>query len=67
VCYAWQVGGEKPTSGADLAKSQSSRKTNYVVFHSEADKGKTAYYATCYENSKGYKGSWSPIIEAVIA
>jgi hypothetical protein len=56
VRYAWQVGGEKPASGADLSKTQFTRKANYVVTHSEADKAKIAYYATCYENSKGYKG-----------
>jgi hypothetical protein len=67
VRYAWQVGGEKPVSGEDLPKSQFSRKTSYVVTHSEADKGKPAYYSTCYENSKGDQGHWSPVIEAIIA
>jgi hypothetical protein len=67
VRYAWQVGGEKPAGGADLPKSQFSRKATHVVTHSEADKGKTAYYATCYENSKGDQGHWSPVIDSVIA
>jgi hypothetical protein len=67
VRYAWQVGGEKPASGEDLPKSQFTRKTTHVVTHSETDKGKTAYYATCYENSKGDMGKWSPINDSVIA
>jgi hypothetical protein len=67
VRYAWQVAGEKPASGEDLAKSKFTRKTSLVVSHGEADKGKTAYYATCYENSKGDQGTWSPVIEAIIA
>jgi hypothetical protein len=67
VCYAWQVGGEKPATGEDLPKTQFSRRTTLIVTHTEADKGKTAYYATCYENSRGEKGSLSPIVEAVIA
>jgi hypothetical protein len=67
VCYAWQVGGEKPASGADLPKSKFTRKTTHVVTHTEADKGKTAYYAACYENSKGDQGPWSPVEDAVIA
>jgi hypothetical protein len=66
VRYAWQVGGEKPTSGEDLPKTVFSRRTHHIVTHTEADKGKTAYYATCYENGKGEAGSWSPIVEAVI-
>jgi hypothetical protein len=66
VRYAWQVGGEKPASGEDLPKSKFSRKTTFIVAHTEADKAKTAYYAVCYENSKGDTGPWSPIAEAVI-
>ncbi|MDR0599597.1 MAG: hypothetical protein LBG84_05885 [Treponema sp.] len=66
VRYAWQVGGEKPASGADLPKSKFSRKPILVIPHTEADKAKTAYYSTCYENSKGETGPWSPVEEAVI-
>jgi hypothetical protein len=67
VRYSWQVGGEKPASGADLPKTKFSRKATLMVTHTEVDKTKTAYYATCYENSKGEQGPWSPIVEAVIA
>ncbi|MDR2178114.1 MAG: hypothetical protein LBP20_08775 [Treponema sp.] len=66
VRYAWQVGGERPAKGEDLPKSKFSRKTSHVVTHTEADKAQTAYYAACYENSKGDEGPWSPIVEAVI-
>ncbi|MDR2393479.1 MAG: hypothetical protein LBD93_04905 [Treponema sp.] len=66
VRYAWQVGGEKPASGEDLPKSKFSRKTTLTVAHTETDKAKTAYYATCYENGKGDMGPWSPVEEAVI-
>jgi hypothetical protein len=66
VRYAWQVGGEKPAQGEDLPKSKFTRRTNRIITHTEADKGKTAYYATCYENDKGDQGPWSPVVEAVI-
>ena len=66
VRYAWQVGGDKPASGNALPKSKFSRKTSFVITHSEADKAKPAYYATCYENSKGEEGPWSPIEESTI-
>jgi hypothetical protein len=66
VRYAWQVGGVRPASGEDLPKSKFSRKTTHVVTHTEADKTKIAFYATCYENTKGDPGPWSPIEEAVI-
>jgi hypothetical protein len=37
-----------------------------VIVHTEADKGETAFYATCYENGKGDQGKWSAVEEAVI-
>jgi len=67
VAFAWQVGGERPAAGEDLPKGRFSRKPTLVVTYTEADKGKTAYYSTAYENSKGDKGPWSPVEEAVIA
>jgi hypothetical protein len=67
VRYAWQVGGERPASGEDLPKTKFTRRTTYVVGHTEADKGKTVWYATCYENGRGDPGRWSPVTDAVIA
>jgi len=32
----------------------------------EADKGKSVYYAACYENAKGHAGLWSPVEEGVV-
>jgi hypothetical protein len=68
VRYAWQVGGERPVSGEAIKGSTKfNRRTTLIVQHSEADKGKTAYYSTCYENGKGDSGKWSPVVEAIIA
>ena len=67
VRYAWQVGGTKPASGADLSKAQFSRKTTLTITYTEADKGQVAYYASCYENSRGEAGPWSPVEEAFIS
>jgi len=50
-----------------LAKPRSIRKPGMVITHTEAEKGLSAYYATAYENSRGERGSWSPVEEAVIA
>ena len=66
VRYGWQNGGTRPVSGADLPKSKFSRKTTLVVQHTEGDKGQPAFYSTCYENSKGETGPWSPVVEAII-
>lgn len=66
VRFAWQVGGERPASGADLPKSRFNRRTAITVGYSEADSGKSVYYAACYENARGEAGPWSPIVEAHI-
>ncbi|MDR1073433.1 MAG: hypothetical protein LBL45_07145 [Treponema sp.] len=64
--YAWQVGSEKSASGEFLPKSKFTWRAIHIVTPTEADKGKTAYYAVCYENSKGDMGPWPPIAEVVI-
>jgi hypothetical protein len=66
VRYSWQIGGERPATGAALPKTKFSRETTLVIAHTEADKAQTAYYATCYENGKGEQGPWSAITEAVV-
>ena len=66
VRYGWQIGGERPASGEHLPKVKFNRRTALVITHTEEEKGKTAYYAVCYENSVGEQGSWSPIEEAMI-
>jgi hypothetical protein len=65
VRYGWQIGGARPATGADLPKSRFRRKASIVITHTEASKGETVYYATCYENAKGDTGPWSPIVDAV--
>jgi hypothetical protein len=67
VRYGWQVGGEMPVSGAALPRSLFRRRASFVVSHTGAEKGKTVYYATCYENGKGEPGPWSPVIAELIA
>jgi hypothetical protein len=66
VRFGWQLGGERPATGADLPRSAFKRGVSFLAVYTEADKGKTAYYATCYENSKGDQGPWSPVVEAII-
>jgi hypothetical protein len=66
VRYAWQAGGERPATGAAMVNGKFTRRTEYVVIHNDADRGKLAYYAACYENSRGEAGPWSAIEEAYI-
>jgi hypothetical protein len=66
MSYAWQIGGEKPASGEDLPRSRFNRKTTMVFTYTEREKGKSVYYAVCYENDSGDQGHWSQIEEAII-
>jgi hypothetical protein len=66
VRYAWQVGGDRPVSGAHLPNSRFLRRSVCVVSHTEAEKGMIVYYAVCYENGKGESGPWSTVVEAIV-
>lgn len=67
VRFVCQVGGERPATAAVMNRSQYSRKPVTIFQHDESDKGKPAYYAACYENSRGEIGPWSPVFEMYIA
>jgi hypothetical protein len=66
IRYAWQVGGEPPRSGKDLPRSRFTRRTSLTITHGEEEKGKPAWYSTCYENTRGEAGPWSPVVESYI-
>lgn len=66
VRYAWQLGGTKPTSAEDLPKSRFSRRTSMVISFTEKDAGQPIWFATCYENTKGETGPWSPVVQTHI-
>lgn len=66
VRFAWQVGGERPVSGAAIHNGRFVRRPVITVAYDETDRGKPAYYACCYENAKGEAGPWSPVVEAYI-
>jgi hypothetical protein len=66
VRYCWETRDTPPTNADDLRRSAFSRRTTHVVNYNEADRGKTAYYAACYENSKGEAGPFSDIVSVII-
>ena len=37
------------------------------VIYTAGDKGKTAYYNACYESTRGERGPWSDVIDAIVA
>lgn len=66
VSYAWQVDGEKLAFAAGFGQNEIKPEVLPDIPHIEVDKGKPAYYGTCYENSRDDPGPWSPIEEAFI-
>ncbi|MDR1865833.1 MAG: hypothetical protein LBR08_09730 [Bacteroidales bacterium] len=66
VRYCHEIRDTPPLKASDLRHSVFSRKTTHVTDYDEEDRGKTAYYAACYENSKGEAGPYSDIISAII-
>jgi hypothetical protein len=66
IRYYWEIRNTPPANADDLSKSVFSRKTKYVVNYNEEDRGKTAYYSACYENSKGEIGPYSDIVRVII-
>jgi hypothetical protein len=66
VRYVSDIRDTPPLNADDLRHSVFSRKTTRVYEYSEENRGKTAYYASCYENSKGDTGPWSDIVSAII-
>jgi hypothetical protein len=66
VRYAWEIRDSAPVSASDLRHSITIRKTTRIFEFNETDRGKSVYYAACYENGKGDLGSWSNIVEAII-
>jgi hypothetical protein len=66
VRYVSDIRDTPPLNADDLRHSVFSRKTTRVYEYSEENRGKTVYYAACYENSKGEPGPWSDIVSAII-
>jgi hypothetical protein len=66
VRFVWQAGGERPATGASIINGKFSRRPVITIAYDETERGKTAYYASCYENAKGEAGPWSPVEEAYI-
>ena len=67
VSFARQVGGTRPAAADAIAEKEFQQSPVRVYTYTEADKGKTVYYAAVYENGRGQKGPWSDIVEVIIA
>ena len=55
-----------PSTIADLNRSLLATKTPHVLEFNEDERGKHLYVAICWQNTKGEKGPWSEIEQAII-
>jgi hypothetical protein len=63
---AWAVLNAPPTDCTQLVNSAFDTRTPAQLVFSDDDRGKTLYFALRWENSRGEKGPWSEIYNAII-
>jgi hypothetical protein len=63
---AWAILEVPPTDWSNLVHSSFDTRTPAQLVFSGAERGKTLYFALRWENTKGDKGPWSEIYNAII-
>jgi hypothetical protein len=62
----WAVLDAAPTVLDDLSHSSFDTRSPFTLTFDEDQRGKTVYFALCWENTRGEKGKYSPIASAII-
>ena len=62
----WDYHEGHPASVDELEKSEFETRSPHTLRFDEGDRGKRVYICVRWENSKGEKGPWGEIVEAVI-
>ncbi|MDR0686185.1 MAG: hypothetical protein LBF79_01810 [Dysgonamonadaceae bacterium] len=62
----YEVLPEPPTEYKQLTRHHLATRSPYLMNFSLQERGKTAYFAVCWQNEKGQRGPFSPIISAII-
>jgi hypothetical protein len=62
----WDVRDTPPTEVSDLTKSSFDTHTPHTLEFEESQRGKTVWFCLRWENSKGEKGPWGELINAII-
>jgi hypothetical protein len=62
----WAILDTPPATVEELIHSGFDTRTPYVLNFEENQRGKTVYFALCWENNTGEKGPWSEISKAII-
>jgi uncharacterized glyoxalase superfamily metalloenzyme YdcJ len=62
----WAILPAPPTSHADLVHSEFDTRSPYIFQFDLPDAGKTLYVCARWENTRGQKGPWSRIVNAIV-
>jgi hypothetical protein len=62
----WDIRDTPPTEVDDLTKSAFDTHTPYTLEFEESQRGKTVWFCLRWENTKGEKGPWGELINAII-
>ena len=62
----WAILDAPPAHLGDLVHSAFDTHSPYTLSFDESERGKTVYFALCWENTRGEKGPYSPIESAIV-
>ncbi|EIP98128.1 hypothetical protein OpiT1DRAFT_02579 [Opitutaceae bacterium TAV1] len=63
---AWAILDAPPGSVDDLIRSRFDTHSPFTLAFDESQRGKTVYFCLRWENTRGEKGPWSPIVSAIV-
>ncbi|MDR0728585.1 MAG: hypothetical protein LBF19_00450 [Prevotellaceae bacterium] len=66
VEIAWLLSDTPPTRWEELTRSDVDTNSPYTLIFEHDQRGKTVYFALRWENTRGQKGPWSDIMNAII-
>ncbi|MDR1493008.1 MAG: hypothetical protein LBT05_09845 [Planctomycetaceae bacterium] len=64
--FLFAVLDEPPKSVHELTRSVLATRTPHVFEFTDEERGKTVYFAICWQNEKGERGPFSEIASAII-
>jgi hypothetical protein len=63
---AYAVRDTPPSSPNDLTRTVLATRTPFTLEFTEEERGKTVYFAICWQNERGERGPWSEIESAIV-
>ncbi|MDR0538119.1 MAG: hypothetical protein LBH04_08810 [Tannerellaceae bacterium] len=55
-----------PASPTELTQTTFATRSPHRIEFTEEERGKTVYFAACWQNVKGERGPWGPVVSAIV-